>query len=214
MHTHFNHPNEISWVSREAAQKLFVNGLTVRNQTVLLKGVNDDVETMGALIRELGDNNIKPYYVYAGDMIAGVEDLRTPLSTALELEKQLRGFIGGFNFPAFIVDLPGGGGKRLAASYETYDRTTGRSTFVAPAIHGKGKEGRVYEYYDPLASLPNGSKGIDFGAKKEWRRAMEVAKTKKASDTPSAKQFPNARSLNIDWQRHPNHEQEQRRRLK
>jgi lysine 2,3-aminomutase len=60
MHTHFNHPNEISWVTREAAQKLFANGVTVRNQTVLLKGVNDDVDTMGTLIRELSDNNIRP----------------------------------------------------------------------------------------------------------------------------------------------------------
>ena len=60
LHTHFNHPNEFSWVTREAAQKLFENGVTVRNQSVLLKGVNDDVETMGNLIRVLADNNIQP----------------------------------------------------------------------------------------------------------------------------------------------------------
>jgi lysine 2,3-aminomutase len=60
LHTHFNHPNEFSWVSREASQKLFANGVIVRNQSVLLKGVNDTVETMGALIRELADNNIQP----------------------------------------------------------------------------------------------------------------------------------------------------------
>jgi lysine 2,3-aminomutase len=60
LHTHFNHPNEFSWVSREAAQKLFENGVIVRNQSVLLKGVNDSVETMGGLIRELADNNIQP----------------------------------------------------------------------------------------------------------------------------------------------------------
>jgi lysine 2,3-aminomutase len=60
LHTHFNHPNEFSWVSREAAQKLFENGVIVRNQSVLLKGVNDNSETMGALIRELADNNIQP----------------------------------------------------------------------------------------------------------------------------------------------------------
>jgi lysine 2,3-aminomutase len=60
LHTHFNHPSEFSWVSREASQKLFANGVTVRNQSVLLKGVNDSVETMGSLIRELADNNIQP----------------------------------------------------------------------------------------------------------------------------------------------------------
>lgn len=60
VHTHFNHPREFSWVSREAAQKLFVNGVVVRNQSVLLRGVNDDLKTMSALIRELADNNIQP----------------------------------------------------------------------------------------------------------------------------------------------------------
>lgn len=60
LHTHFNHPNEISWITRLASQKLFEAGVTVRNQTVLLKGVNDDVETMSKLIRELADNNIVP----------------------------------------------------------------------------------------------------------------------------------------------------------
>jgi lysine 2,3-aminomutase len=53
--------------------------------------------------------------------------------------------------PSFVVDLPGGGGKRLAASYENYDRKTGVSTFVAPAVTGRDKENKVYEYYDPLA---------------------------------------------------------------
>jgi lysine 2,3-aminomutase len=60
VHTHFNHPNEISWVTRLASRKLLEAGVTVRNQTVLLKGVNDDVGTMSKLIRELADNNIFP----------------------------------------------------------------------------------------------------------------------------------------------------------
>lgn len=60
-------------------------------------------------------------------------------------------------FPQFVVDLPGGGGKRLAASYKTYNRETGVSTFVAPAVKGKdGMRGgeKIYEYYDPLATIP------------------------------------------------------------
>jgi lysine 2,3-aminomutase len=60
LHTHFNHPQEITWVTREAAQKLFQNGVVVRNQSVLLRGVNDNVQTMSALIRELADSNIQP----------------------------------------------------------------------------------------------------------------------------------------------------------
>ena len=146
MHTHFNHPNEITWVTELAARHLFSHGVTVRNQTVLLKGVNDDAKTMSTLIRKLADLNIQPYYVYQADMVAGVEDLRTPLSTIIGLEKNIRGTIAGFMTPSFVVDLPGGGGKRLANSYETYDRSTGVSTWKAPGVTGD----KVFQYYDPL----------------------------------------------------------------
>ncbi|KAK6533745.1 hypothetical protein TWF694_002676 [Orbilia ellipsospora] len=149
-HTHFNHPNEITWVTRLAAWKLFQNGVTVRNQAALLRGVNDDVSTMKKLIYSLADINIQPYYVYQGDMVRGVEDLRTPLQTIIELEEQIRGTIAGFLMPQFAVDLPAGGGKRLACSYESYDRRTGVSTFVAPSVKGGN---RVFEYHDPLWSL-------------------------------------------------------------
>ena len=86
------------------------------------------------------------YYVYQHDLVPHVEDLRTPLSTILNLEKQIRGTIAGFMTPNFVVDLPAGGGKRLAASYETYDAVSGLSTFVAPGVKGGEK---VYEYWDP-----------------------------------------------------------------
>ncbi|KAI7328175.1 hypothetical protein KC315_g6774 [Hortaea werneckii] len=146
LHTHFNHPAEISYATELAARYLFQQGVTVRNQTVLLKGVNDDLDTTSRLVRQLADINVQPYYVYQGDMISGVEDLRTPLSTILELEKRMRGTIAGFMMPAFVVDLPGGGGKRLANSYETYDRNTGLSTWKAPGVAGD----KVFEYYDPV----------------------------------------------------------------
>jgi lysine 2,3-aminomutase len=81
-------------------------------------------------------------------MVQGVEDLRTPLQTILDLEQHIRGTIAGFMTPSFVVDLPGGGGKRLAASYETYDRESGVSTFLAPGVKG-GK--KVYKYFDPVA---------------------------------------------------------------
>lgn len=150
LHTHFNHPAEISWVTRLASRKLLEAGVTVRNQTVLLRGVNDDVQTMSRLVRELADANIFPYYVYLCDMVEKVEHLRTPLRTILELEAQIRGSIAGFMTPQFVVDLPGGGGKRLACSFESYDRETGVSTYRSPAVGGIGKAGKVYEYYDPV----------------------------------------------------------------
>ncbi|KAK4230768.1 kama family protein [Podospora fimiseda] len=152
-HTHFNHPDEISWISEDASQRLFEEGVMVRNQAVLLRGVNDDLETMSRLIRGLADNNITPYYVYQADMVKGAEHFRTPLQTNLDLEAKLRGSIAGFMMPQFVVDLPGGGGKRLACSYESYDRKTGKSTYRAPAVTGHDKENKVYEYHDPISSL-------------------------------------------------------------
>ena len=149
MHTHFNHPNEITWITEKAARYLFAQGVTVRNQTVLLRGVNDDVNTMSILIRKLADLNIQPYYVYQSDMVQGIEDLRTSLSVILDLEKQIRGTIAGFMMPSFIVDLPGGGGKRLANTFESYDPSSGVSTWTAPGI--KGEE--IFEYYDPIDRL-------------------------------------------------------------
>ncbi|KAJ5561033.1 hypothetical protein N7535_009230 [Penicillium sp. DV-2018c] len=146
----FNHPQEISWVTERAAQTLFQNAVTVRNQTVLLNGVNNDVDTMKWLIRRLADNNIQPYYVYQGDMVQGVEDLRTPLRDIIHIVSHVRGTIAGFMTPSFVVDLPGGGGKRLAATFESYDKNTGVSRFVAPGVKGS----TVHEYHDPLWSLP------------------------------------------------------------
>ena len=146
MHTHFNHPNEITWITELAARYLFQRGVIVRNQTVLLRGANDDLRTMSTLIRKLADLNIQPYYVYQSDMVRGVEDLRTPLSTILELEKQIRGTIAGYMTPSFVVDLPGGGGKRLANSFESYDAVSGVSTWKAPGVAGE----KLFEYHDPI----------------------------------------------------------------
>ncbi|KAF2969438.1 hypothetical protein GQX73_g4107 [Xylaria multiplex] len=121
IHTHFNHPREITWITRKAARKLFEEGVTVRNQTVLLNGVNNDVATMMSLIKHLSAINIQPYYVFQCDMVKGVEDMRTPLHEILTLESVIRGSTTGFMTPNFVVNLPGGGGKRLACSDATID---------------------------------------------------------------------------------------------
>jgi lysine 2,3-aminomutase len=149
LHTHFNHPTEITAITEAAMGRLFERGIVVRNQTVLLRGVNDDVETMTMLVKRLGYVNVHPYYVYMHDMVKGVEDLRTSVDTALHVEKHVRGATAGFNTPTFVVDCPGGGGKRDAHSYEFYDRDTGISVYSAPSV----KPGQLFMYFDPLHEL-------------------------------------------------------------
>ncbi|KAJ4991085.1 L-lysine 2,3-aminomutase [Stagonosporopsis vannaccii] len=153
LHTHINHANEITWVTREAANRLFKHGVIVRNQSVLLKGVNDSEEALSNLIETLASINIQPYYIYQCDMVQGIEDLRTPLSTILHLDQKLRGTLSGFMMPAFVIDLPGGGGKRLVNSYESYNKETGVATYKAPGL--PGPKGKIeYTYYDPGSQAP------------------------------------------------------------
>jgi lysine 2,3-aminomutase len=149
IHTHFNNPNEITGITEAAMNKLFERGITVRNQSVLQRGVNDSPETMTKLVKRLGHVNVHPYYVYVHDLVKGVEDLRTSVDTALHIEKNVRGTTAGFNTPTFVVDAPGGGGKRDAHSYEYYDRETGISVYTAPSV----KPGEYFLYFDPLHQL-------------------------------------------------------------
>ncbi|MFK7986913.1 MAG: KamA family radical SAM protein [Sandaracinaceae bacterium] len=150
LHTHFNHPNEITAITKRAMDRLFSAGVTVRNQSVLQRGVNDDVETMQLLVKRLSYVNVQPYYVYVHDMVKGVEELRTTVDTAVSLEKNVRGVTAGFNTPVFVVDAPGGGGKRDCHSFEYYDRMTGVSVYTAPSV----KAGRFFLYFDPIHLLP------------------------------------------------------------
>ncbi|HVJ90786.1 MAG TPA: KamA family radical SAM protein [Labilithrix sp.] len=149
VHTHFNHPREITAITAQAMDVLVERGIIVRNQCVLQRGVNATPETMSLLVKRLSWINVQPYYVYVHDLVRGVEDLRTSVDRALALEKHVRGSTAGFNTPMFVVDLPGGGGKRDAHSYEHYDRETGISVYTAPAV----KPGRLFTYFDPLRDL-------------------------------------------------------------
>ncbi|MBV8760314.1 MAG: KamA family radical SAM protein [Deltaproteobacteria bacterium] len=148
LHTHFNHPNEITAITKRALDGVFERGIIVRNQSVLQRGVNDSVATMQLLVKRLGHCQVHPYYVYVHDLVKGVEDLRTTLQTALDIEKAVRGVTAGFHTPTFVVDAPGGGGKRVAHSFEHYDRETGISVFAAPSV----KPG-FFLYFDPIDTL-------------------------------------------------------------
>ena len=149
IHTHFNHPNEISAISKRASNRLFEEGIKVRNQCVLQRGVNDSPETMKLLTKKLSEINVQPYYVYQHDMVKGVEDLRTSVQTNIEIEKAVRGITAGFNTATHVVDAPGGGGKRDVHSYEYYNRKTGVSVYTAPSV----KPQEHFLYFDPLHSL-------------------------------------------------------------
>lgn len=149
VHTHFNHPNEITTITRDAMNLLTERGIHVRSQGVLQRTVNDDAATMTQLVRRLSYVNIHAYYIYVHDMVPGVEDLRTSLATAQHLEKHVRGSTAGFNTPAFVLDTPGGGGKRDVHSAERYDRASGISVFESPSV----KPGKQFLYFDPIAAL-------------------------------------------------------------
>ncbi|MEM9190342.1 MAG: KamA family radical SAM protein [Myxococcota bacterium] len=150
LHTHFNHPNEITEITARAMGRLFEEGVVIRNQSVLQRGVNDSIETMTELVRRCAWINCHPYYVYIHDLVKGTEELRTTLRTAERIEKHVRGSTAGFNTPTFVVDAPGGGGKRSAHSYEYYDHETGISVFTSPAV----KPGEYFLYFDPIDRLP------------------------------------------------------------
>ncbi len=149
LHTHFNAPEEITWITEKAMRVLFERGVFVRNQSVLIRGVNDVPERMQLLVKRLSYVNVHPYYVYMHDMVKGVEDLRTTIQTAVDVEKFVRGSTAGFNSPTFVCDAPGGGGKRDVHSFEYYDRENGIAVYAAPSV----KPGKAFMYFDPIDRL-------------------------------------------------------------
>jgi len=149
LHTHFNAPEEITWITQRAMRVIFECGIFTRNQSVLIRGVNDTPERMQLLVKRLGHLNVHPYYVYMHDMVKGVEELRTTIATAVETEKYVRGSTAGFNTPTFVCDAPGGGGKRDVHSYEYYDRENGIAVYAAPSV----KPGKAFVYFDPIDQL-------------------------------------------------------------
>jgi len=122
----------------------------VRNQSVLIRNVNDTPETMRLLVKKLSYMNVQPYYVYQHDMVKGVEELRTSVGNTVELERHVRGATAGFNTPLFVNDVPGGGGKRDVHSYDFYEPTTGVSVYRSPNVD----EEKAYLYFDPIDLLP------------------------------------------------------------
>lgn len=111
INTHYNHPAEITDASARACELLSDSGIPLGNQSVLLRGINDDVSIMRDLMTGLLDVRVKPYYIHQMDLIKGTAHFRTPVSRGLEIIRALRGHVSGMAVPHYVIDLPEGKGK-------------------------------------------------------------------------------------------------------
>jgi lysine 2,3-aminomutase len=111
MSLHINHPRECTVELKEACDRLAFAGVPLGNQSVLLRGVNDDAETMKSLVHRLLQMRVRPYYLYQCDLITGSAHLRADPRKGIEIIRALRGHTTGYAVPQFVIDAPGGGGK-------------------------------------------------------------------------------------------------------
>ena len=145
--THFNHPKELAPEALAALARLADHGLPVMNQTVLLRGVNDDPDVLEALFRGLVRARARPYYLLQTDPVRGTGHLRTPLSRGIEIMERLQGRLSGIALPKLVVDTPGGKGKVPVGP----DYVVGRA---GAATTLRTFRGELVEYVDP----PEGAK--------------------------------------------------------
>ena len=133
--TQFNHPRELTEESIKAVSLFIDAGIPAMNQSVLIRGVNDDVDTLEKLCNDLLFNRIKPYYLFQGDMVSGTSYFRVPLRRGMEIERELRVRLSGLGMPNYVADLPDGGGKvPLCGSYilQSPDKEKGSWKFRTP----------------------------------------------------------------------------------
>lgn len=142
VNTHFNHPRELTPASRQACARLADAGIPLGNQTVLLRGVNDDPQLMADLCRGLLTMRVRPYYLHQMDLARGTGHFRVPVERGLEIVESLRGRVSGLGIPSYMIDPPGGEGKVVLTGGSLVE--TGESIRVRTA-HGK------------VVSLPNGA---------------------------------------------------------
>jgi len=140
---HFTHPDELTPETSRACCRIADAGIPMGSQTVLLKGVNDNVEAMKALCRGLVRLGVRPYYLYQCDANRGTAHFRTPVARGLEIIEGLRGHTTGYAVPTYVIDAPGGGGKiPLLPEY-----SLGRD---GADLLLRNYAGRVYRYTDCL----------------------------------------------------------------
>lgn len=142
MSIHFTHPSELTPEVSEATARLADAGIPLGSQTVLLKGINDGVDTLKSLYHGLLMRRVRPYYLYQCDPISGSSHFRTSVDKGLEIMQGLRGHTTGYAVPTYVVDAPGGGGKIPLLP----DYVQGRD---GDDLILKNFEGNFYRYTDP-----------------------------------------------------------------
>jgi lysine 2,3-aminomutase len=143
MSLHFTHPDECTPEVYQACTRLADAGIPLGSQTVLLKGVNDDVATMKQLVHRQLTMRVRPYYLYQCDPISGSAHFRTPVSKGLEIIQGLRGHTTGYAVPTYVIDAPGGGGKIPLGP----DYLAGRE---GDFLLLRNYEGHLFRYPDPV----------------------------------------------------------------
>jgi lysine 2,3-aminomutase len=111
VNTQFNHPLEVTPYAIEACRKLQSCGIPISNQSVLLKGINDDTNLMISLCQKLQSIRVRPYYLYECDPVIGASHFRTSIWKGIEIIERMRGYTSGMCIPNFVVDGPEGKGK-------------------------------------------------------------------------------------------------------
>ncbi len=149
MSLHFTHPDECTPETHEACEQLADAGIPLGSQTVLLKGINDDVMTIKSLMHRLMKMRVKPYYLYQCDPVIGSGHFRTSISKGLEVIRGLRGHTSGYAVPTYVVDAPGGGGKipLLPNAVVSHDNT---------GLVLQNYENRLFSYPDMAEVVENG----------------------------------------------------------
>lgn len=155
LNTHFNHPNECTEEATEACAKLANVGIPLGNQSVLLRGVNDDTRVMKKLVQKLVMMRVRPYYIYQCDLSMGLEHFRTPVSKGIEIIENLRGHTSGYSVPTFVVDAPGGGGKTPVMPQYIISQSPGKIVL-------RNFEGVITTYTEPINYSNECECDIDF----------------------------------------------------
>jgi lysine 2,3-aminomutase len=140
---HANHPRELTPAARAACGRLIDAGIPLLSQSVLLRGVNDDIDTLAALMRAFVEARVKPYYLHHADLAPGTAHLRTTLAEGEALMRALRARVSGLCQPAYVLDLPGGAGKVLVGPrYVQPDPAAG----AAERMQVRDLHGRSHRY--------------------------------------------------------------------